>query len=47
LLFAVTDFKVGVFDIDLGLGFGMTSGNGILESMGNVIPRLRFSPNWQ
>jgi hypothetical protein len=26
LLFAVTDFKVGVFDIDLGWGFGMTSG---------------------
>jgi hypothetical protein len=27
LLFAVTDFKVGVFDIDLGLGFGMPSGS--------------------
>ena len=27
LLFAVTDFKLGVFDIDLGLGFGLTSGS--------------------
>lgn len=26
LLFAVTDFKLGVFDIDFGLGFGLTSG---------------------
>lgn len=27
LLFAVTDFKLGVFDIDLGMGFGLTSGS--------------------
>jgi hypothetical protein len=27
LLFAVTDFKAGVFDIDRGLRFGMTSGS--------------------
>jgi hypothetical protein len=27
LLFAVTDFKLGVFDIDFGLGFGLTSGS--------------------
>jgi hypothetical protein len=27
LLFAVTDFKLGVFDVDLGLGFGLTSGS--------------------
>lgn len=27
LLFAVTDFKLGVFDIDFGLGLGLTSGS--------------------
>ena len=27
LLFAVTDFKLGVFDIEFGLGFGLTSGS--------------------
>ena len=27
LLFAVTDFKLGAFDIDFGLGFGLTSGS--------------------
>jgi hypothetical protein len=27
LLFAVTDFKLGVFDIDFGFGFGLTSGS--------------------
>jgi hypothetical protein len=27
LLFAVTDFKLGVFDVNLGLGFGLTSGS--------------------
>lgn len=26
-LFAVTDFKAGVFDIDLGVGFGLTPGS--------------------
>jgi hypothetical protein len=26
-LFAVTDFKVGKFDIDLGIGYGLTSGS--------------------
>jgi len=42
LLFAVTDFKVGVFDIDLGLGFGMTSGNGILEKHGQRYTTAAF-----
>jgi hypothetical protein len=27
LLFGVTDFKLGVFDIELGLGYGLTSGS--------------------
>ena len=27
LLFAVTDFKLGVFDVNLGLGFGLTPGS--------------------
>jgi hypothetical protein len=27
VLFAVTDFKLGVFDIDFGLGFGLTPGS--------------------
>ena len=26
-LFGVTDFKLGVFDIELGLGYGLTSGS--------------------
>jgi hypothetical protein len=27
LLFAVTDFKLGVFDFNVGVGFGLTSGS--------------------
>ena len=27
LLFAVTDFKLGAFDVDFGLGFGLTAGS--------------------
>ena len=27
LLFAVTDFEIGVFDVNLGVGFGLTSGS--------------------
>jgi hypothetical protein len=40
LLFAVTDFKAGVFDIDLGLGFGMTSGSDRL--IGKIIIGYAF-----
>lgn len=40
LLFAVTDFKAGVFDIDLGLGFGLTSGSDQL--IGKIIIGYAF-----
>jgi hypothetical protein len=40
LLFAVTDFKTGVFDIDLGLGFGLTSGSDQL--IGKIIIGYAF-----
>jgi hypothetical protein len=32
LLFAVTDFKLGVFDVNFGVGFGLTSGSDQLIS---------------
>ena len=40
LLFAVTDFKAAVFDIDLGLGFGLTSGSDQL--IGKIIIGYAF-----
>jgi hypothetical protein len=40
LLFAVTDFKAGVFDIDLGLGFGLTPGSDQL--IGKIIIGYAF-----
>ena len=40
LLFAVTDFKVGAFDVDLGLGFGLTSGSDRL--IGKIIIGYAF-----